>query len=139
MVLDEGKGSCPEDMVVDTLYLPVEVGQAELIIDHSTVAHTEGCPGWQIALLQMACQNLRGSWTGAVIPKCPWEEHDLQKTAMDHSQKSCHCPKSVTTYRCVHTLLMHRSQVLLQVSSKQPLLTQVLQQISSYTAGRDVK
>lgn len=41
MVLDEGKGSCPEDVVVGTLYLPVEVGQAKLVIDYSTVAHTK--------------------------------------------------------------------------------------------------
>lgn len=91
MVLDEGKGSCSEDVVVGTLYLPVEVGQAELVIDNSAVAHTEGRPGRQFALVKMACQNLRGSWTGTVLPKCTWKEHKPQKAAMDHSQNSCHC------------------------------------------------
>lgn len=92
MVLDEGKGSCSEDVVVGTLYLPVEVGQAKLVIDYSTVAHTKGCPGWQFALVKMACQDLRGSWTDTIIAKCTWKKHKPQKTAMDHSQNSCHCP-----------------------------------------------
>lgn len=92
MVLDEGKGSCSEDVVVGTLYLPVEVGQPELVIDYRTVAHAEGCPGGQFALVQVACQNLGGSWAETGIPKCTWEEHKPQKTAMDDSQNSCHCP-----------------------------------------------
>lgn len=91
VVLDEGKRSCSEDVVVGTLYLPVEVGLAKLVIDYSTVAHTEGCPGGQFALVKMTCQNLRGRWTRSVIPKCAWEEHKPQKTAMDHTQNSCHC------------------------------------------------
>lgn len=111
MVLDEGKGSCSEDVVVGTLYLPVEAGQAELVIDYSTVAHTEGCPGWQFAPIKMACQNFRDSWTGTVIPKCTWEEHKPQKTAMDYSQNSYHCPGGSKVYNDVlihvHSLLMH--------------------------------
>lgn len=106
MVLDEGKGSCSEDVVVGTVYLPVEVGQTELVIDYSTVAHTEGCPGWQFTLVKMACQNFRGSWTGTIIPKSTWEEHKPQKTAMDHSQDSCHCP-GLKVYNHV---LMHNFQ-----------------------------
>lgn len=123
MVLDEGKGSCSEDVVVGTLYVPVEVGQAKLVIDYSTVGHTKGCPGWQFALVKMTCQNLRGSWKDTVIPKCTWEKHKLQKTAMDHSQNPNHYPSLH-----VHFLLMHNFQIF---SLGQSLITQISQCIWS--------
>ena len=37
VVLDIGEGSCPQNVVVDTVHLPVKVRQAELVVFHCRV------------------------------------------------------------------------------------------------------
>lgn len=55
MVFNERESARPEDVVVYSLYLPVEVGQPELVIDDSTVAHTERRPRREFTLRQVSC------------------------------------------------------------------------------------
>lgn len=85
MVLDEGEAACAEDVVVAALHSPVEVGQSELVIVHGAIANTEGGPGRESALLQVAAQHLRGEGTRHRASQGGREKKHSQKKAVNDS------------------------------------------------------
>lgn len=85
VVLDEREAACAEDVVVTALHSPVEVGQSELIIVHGAIANTEGGPGREFALLQVAAQHLRGERTGHRTSQRGREKKNSQKKAVKNS------------------------------------------------------
>lgn len=82
MVLDKGEAACSEYVIVGAPHAPVEVGQAELVVDHRAVADTVGGPGGQTALRQVAAQHLRGSGTrepSLAQEESAWKKRNLKK------------------------------------------------------------
>jgi hypothetical protein len=59
MVFDVREATCPKNVIVDPIHGPVEVGQAELVVNYPCLVHTERCPRWQLSLSKMTRQNLK--------------------------------------------------------------------------------
>lgn len=91
MVFDEGKASCTKYMVVGVLYSPVEIWPSKLVVVYRAVAHTERCPGRQLALYEVTGQHFGSQWTRTTSPKYGWKQHHFQEEAVYTPQNSyCH-------------------------------------------------
>lgn len=90
MVLDEGEAARPQDVIVAALDRPVKVGQSELVVVHGAIADTVGGPGRQLALPQVAREDLRGGRPRSRPGKGARKQGDLQQGAVQPPQKLSH-------------------------------------------------
>ena len=58
MIFDKREAACSEYLIVSSRDTPVEVGQSELVVFYGAVGDTEGGPGGQTPLREVAVQHL---------------------------------------------------------------------------------
>jgi len=62
VVLDEGKAAGAQDVIIDPVHCPIEVGEAHLIVAHVLVRDGERGTRRKVPLPDMTRKNFGGLW-----------------------------------------------------------------------------